>query len=173
MSQRSSGQTCDQTRALKVVLRTALREAVRKADDFGVTRGEIASSLKIAAVTLDSWKNETTEGDIPPVQLVALLRREILPQDAKLALLNTLMRDTGVLAVIDDADSEDTGTPLKQLADVTIALGSLAASINKAASRDSDGGERMTSEEAKRSHDAVEELISQARELQRLFASMI
>lgn len=164
--------TSEATRALKAVLRTAVREAVKAADEHGITRGEIAKQLGIAPNTLDSWKNETTDADTPVLQLVALLRRDILPQAAKVTLVNALLRDTGIEAVIADADYEDTGTPLQQLADITIAAGNLAEKIQRASRRDSDGGERMTGEEIKRALGACNELGTQQAELKRLLEHM-
>lgn len=150
------------------VLRRALYAAVAAADRAGVTRAQIAAEVDVEARTLDGWKNPSEGAVIPAVSLVMLMRRDVLPQDAKRVLVNELLAHTGLTCVIDDADQEDTGTPLQQLADIAGAMGTLAASLNRAARRDGDGGERMTATEAAIALKACDEVARQTEELRRL-----
>jgi hypothetical protein len=154
-------------------LRGALFELIDVADKYGVTRAKVASSIGVQACTIDSWKNPSTEAVIPAVQLVKLLRRDVVPQAAKVAFVNRLLDVAGVEASIIDGDVEDTSAPLVQLGEISTEMGKLAERLTKASKRDGDGGERMTRTELQAAIEASRGVSMQLGELQRTLHSMM
>ena len=160
-------------RGFAEAMRQALFEAMRVADRHGVTRAQVAAELGVKPCTIDSWKNPSTQAIIPTIKLVALLRRDgVLPQPAKVELVNRLLDVAGIQASIVDGDCEDTSAPVVQLAEVCAEMGALSDRIGRACKRDSDGGERMTATEARSALDAAQRLCDQLGELRRTLQSL-